>query len=328
MSTSPVTPPPVDSGVAVDLPAPVIPAEVLNGIPHIGELRELGLGSYATPPGLLQGLIEFCSATTALPWACGIAMTTVILRTALLPVVIKSMRNNVRLSNIQPDIMLLNDRLKACTNSGDKIGAAAVTDKMRKLFEDNNCHPLASFVPVLIQFPVFLSFFFAIRSMTSLPVESLKHGGYLWFTDLTVTDDTYALPLIASCTMALTLELGAEGMKQSKPVLKTVMRVLPFALLPVSASFPAGLFMYWITANVFSLSQVVILRVPALREALDIPAPKDPVITPASKESFVESTRNAYEAYLEKSKMRQKEQEAALRAEALKKMKIPKKPVE
>ncbi len=143
---------------------------MIQGIPHIGELRELGLGSYSSPPGLLQNLIEFCSATTALPWACGIAMTTVILRTAMLPLVIKSMRNNVRLSNIQPEIMQLNERLQALTKAGDKAGAALVTDKMRQLFEDNQCHPLASFAPVLVQFPLFLSFFFAIRSMTTLPV--------------------------------------------------------------------------------------------------------------------------------------------------------------
>lgn len=305
----------------------VVP-QVLTGVPHIGELRELGLGSYTTPVGLIENLTEFISASTGMPWAVGIALTTVLLRATMLPLIVKSMRNNVKLTNIGPEMQLLAERLKAAGKSGDKSATALYSSKLQKLMEDNDCHPLRSFVPILVQMPLFISVFFAIRKMAELPVESLKHGGYLWFTDLTLQDPYYALPFIASCTMFLSIELGSEGVKHSQPMVKNLLRAMPFVLLPVSASFPTGLFMYWISANLISLSQVLLFRVPFLRTALKIPAMKVQSTEPTSKsnESFIESARTAYEAYLERAKQTQKEQEAKLRAEAMAKIQIPKKP--
>lgn len=302
------------------------PEEILHGIAHLGELRELGLGSYATPVGLLQNLIELCSASTGLPWAVGIVLTTCALRLAVFPLVVQSMRNNVRLMNIQPEVQVHTERMRACTNAGDKDGANQAIERLQQLFATNHCHPLRSLVPALVQMPVFISFFLAIRKMAELPVESLKHGGYLWFTDLTVADPTYALPAIATLTMVATLELGSEGLKQTKPAMKMLFRVLPFVLLPVTVGFPAGMFMYWITANTFSLSQLIVLRVPALRSLLKIPTPNTVAPAAESNQSFVESTKTAYQAYMDKQAALQKEREEQMRQDALRKMKIPKKP--
>lgn len=59
----------------------------------------------------------------------------------------------------------------------------------------------------LFQAPVFLSFFMALKKMAATPVESFKHGGTLWFTDLTVCDEFFALPAITCVTLWLTLEV-------------------------------------------------------------------------------------------------------------------------
>lgn len=305
---------------------PTFSPEILSGVARLGELRELGLGSYITPVGLIQNLTEFLSASTGLSWAGGIALTTFVLRVTLLPVIIKSLRNNVKLTNIQSEMKMHTDRLKVCSNAGDKEGAAIATERLQNLFKDNDCHPLRSFLPTLFQMPIFVSFFLGLRKMAELPVESLKFGGHFWFTDLTVADPYYALPLIASCTMCAVLEFGSEGMKQTQPQLKMMFRALPFVLLPVSASFPAGIFVYWITANIFSLSQLIILKSPALRKALDIPEAKEVVATPATNQSFTDMTKNAFEGYMESANRKAKEKESAMRAEALSKMKIPRRP--
>jgi membrane protein insertase Oxa1/YidC/SpoIIIJ len=47
----------------------------------------------------------------------------------------------------------------------------------------------------LVQAPIFISFFFGIRKMAELPVGSMKAGGALWFTDLTIPDPLYILPV-------------------------------------------------------------------------------------------------------------------------------------
>lgn len=46
--------------------------------------------------------------------------------------------------------------------------------------------------------PFMMATFFGIREMAKLPVESLTTGGWLWFTDLTIADPYFILPLLAS----------------------------------------------------------------------------------------------------------------------------------
>jgi hypothetical protein len=69
-------------------------------------------------------------------------------------------------------------------------------------------------------------------------------GGILWFTDLTVPDTTYALPIIASGIFLLTVELGAaDGMQGQDPTMmgrmKWFLRVLAVLMVPLTASMPA-----------------------------------------------------------------------------------------
>ena len=64
-----------------------------------------------------------------------------------------------------------------------------------------------SIIGPLVQLPLFVSFFFAIRRMAFLPVESFKTGGYLWFQDLTLYDPFFVLPIICSFSMLASIEV-------------------------------------------------------------------------------------------------------------------------
>lgn len=61
---------------------------------------------------------------------------------------------------------------------------------------------------LFFQLPIFLSVFVGIRQMANLPVESMATGGIAWFTDLTIPDPYYALPLITMTTFFITIEVG------------------------------------------------------------------------------------------------------------------------
>ncbi|KAG7999437.1 Mitochondrial inner membrane protein OXA1L [Nibea albiflora] len=75
----------------------------------------------------------------------------------------------------------------------------------------HDVNPLRGFLVPVVQAPVFISFFVALRKMAYLPVPSLQTGGVLWFTDLTAADPFYILPLAVTGTMFFILELGAES---------------------------------------------------------------------------------------------------------------------
>jgi len=62
-----------------------------------------------------------------------------------------------------------------------------------------------------LQVPIFISVFVGIRQMANLPVQSMAHGGLAWFTDLTVPDPFYALPLITMATFLVTIEVCYSG---------------------------------------------------------------------------------------------------------------------
>jgi YidC/Oxa1 family membrane protein insertase len=85
--------------------------------------------------------------------------------------------------------------------------------------------------------------FLGLRKLSELPIPGLSEGGILWFTNLAVMDPTYALPLIASGTMLVVMELNAEGQQAAGPVssagMKNVFRVLICLGIPFTATFPA-----------------------------------------------------------------------------------------
>ena len=58
-----------------------------------------------------------------------------------------------------------------------------------------------------VQIPIFMSVFFGIKGMTELPVASMKTGGMLWFTDLTIQDPYFALPILTAATLLATVEV-------------------------------------------------------------------------------------------------------------------------
>lgn len=68
----------------------------------------------------------------------------------------------------------------------------------------------ASLIPMLVQTPIFVSFFLTLRAMTSYPVEDMATQGLLWFKDLTLADPYYALPVMTASTLFVVLRLGVE----------------------------------------------------------------------------------------------------------------------
>jgi YidC/Oxa1 family membrane protein insertase len=67
---------------------------------------------------------------------------------------------------------------------------------------------MADLIKNYFQMPIFISFFVGLRRMANAPVESFHTGGMLWFTDLTVCDPYYILPVITSVTLWATVEVS------------------------------------------------------------------------------------------------------------------------
>lgn len=77
--------------------------------------------------------------------------------------------------------------------------------------------------------------------MASLPVESMETGGILWFTDLTLRDPYYALPLLTSATVFLQLKFATDGISLDtiSPTMKKVAMCMPVLIVPMTVGFPS-----------------------------------------------------------------------------------------
>lgn len=260
-------------------------------------LQSVGLGGWS-PSGMVQQLLDILHASTGLPWWATIAISTMVVKICLLPLTIKGQKSSIHMNNHLPQMQHLQAKMTEARNTGNQLEAARIANELVVFMKEKNVNPLKSMIIPMAQAPVFISFFFALRGMANLPMESFKTGGMLWFTDLTVADPYYLLPLITSVSLFCTLELGAESGVRNDNLQWTryIFRCLPLVIFPVTMNFPSALLCYWVTSNLFTLCQVGVLRIPAVRNRLNIPAlvkHQKSELT-LSKKGFVEGVKESF----------------------------------
>eukprot|EP00042_Codosiga_hollandica_P053250 m.692998 g.692998 ORF g.692998 m.692998 type:complete len:417 (-) comp58653_c0_seq5:90-1340(-) len=299
-------------------------SEVLTPVvPYIGEVSAHGLGSWVTPVGLVENLTELATVSCGGSWVAGIAAVTVGFRLTVLPLVLKGMRNNYTMNNIRPEIMQIQEQAKALELAGDDKGAHMTKMKMVELFRKHDVNPFRALIPLVVQMPLFISFFLALRSMASTPLESMMTGGALWFPNLTAADPYYVLPVVASGFMLATVELGSDGMQQ-QPHMKKFFRFLSVFMLPFTIDFQSAIFVYWISSNAFSLGQLMLSRTKAVRRYFGIP---DLIVHPPSDtKPFMAQMKEVYQNAQQKAAHEQQIRDAEKRLETLRGMKIPRAP--
>ncbi|KND02806.1 YidC/Oxa1 family membrane protein insertase [Spizellomyces punctatus DAOM BR117] len=292
----------------------------LTSISHLGDLKTLGLCN-STPAGLAQSLIEAVYVTTGLPWWATIMATTLLIRVALTPLILRVQRSSAKMNNISHKTKPLQDEMTRLRAEGDMVGAQKALQKLREEYKNAGVNPLGGLI-ALVQAPVFISFFFGLKGMAELPVPGFETGGLAWFANLSIPDPTYVLPIVASLGMLAVMELGAEMGTQvnnaQTATFKNVLRIALIGSIPFTAQLPSAIFMYWISTNAFTLLQTFALKNPSFRRLCNIPA-LNPVaravqhqgMAQIQKLSFAESMKMVKQAAEERKKREETALEAA-----------------
>ncbi|CAL8466931.1 g6467 [Coccomyxa elongata] len=225
---------------------------------------------------LFQQLLAFVHNSTETPWWLTIMYTTIGARLLTLPLIVKQQRNTANMTMARPEMMKLKDWYTEETARGNPKATMEYQQRLANLWQKYDCNPFKSMLGLFAQAPLFIGFFSALRSLSAAKVPSMTEGGMSWFTDLTLADPYYALPIMSSAVFLLTVELGAaDGMQGQDEALlrrmKNIFRAMGVAMVPLTASFPQGVFIYWVTSNVFSLGQAMLFKIPAVRTALKLP---------------------------------------------------------
>ena len=170
-------------------------------------IGEVVLTGYS-PVGVVQYFLEVMHVGTGLPWWATIAATTVMVRLALSPIVIRLQANAVKMNNLRPEVEPLMKKMQEYKQSGEKMLASNASAKMMSLYHKNGCNPVKMMLMPFIQIPIFITFFITLRRMTGLPVTGMSTEGMLWFQNLTVADPYYALPVLASLSFMAVMQVG------------------------------------------------------------------------------------------------------------------------
>ena len=112
--------------------------------------------------------------------------------------------------------------------------------------KDNGIHPKTTMLPILCNGAIFMAMFFAIRGMATLPVKSMEAGGLYWFTDLTIADPYFILPIITASSLLIHLKVGGDGLNLDAlpPFIKKLMLVMPIISIPFMCAFPAVIWLH------------------------------------------------------------------------------------
>lgn len=248
-------------------------------------------GVWVFNSGFQSALVAVQEATGA-PWWGAIVAATIIARTLMLPVVARQMRNTRKLAAARPEMLALQEWFKeqqlllgggggmadTAKNPASKALVEQYQARLAGVWAKHDCHPVKSLGPLFLQAPLFIGFFSALRSLAAAGVPSLTHGGAAWFPNLAAADPTYGLPLASAALFLATVEAGAaDGMQGQDPAtlkrMKFLMRGLAVGLVPLTASMPAGVFVYWATSNAYSLAQALALKTAPVRRLMGVPEP-------------------------------------------------------
>ena len=103
-------------------------------------------------------------------------------------------------------------------------------------------------------------------------VPSFSSGGILWFKDLSSPDPTYVSPILTAASFMLVIEMAENaGNNPNANTMKWAFRLLGVSMVPLTASLPQGVFIYWTTTNIISVAVSQLLKNPGVRRVLNIP---------------------------------------------------------
>ncbi|KAG8953888.1 Mitochondrial inner membrane protein oxa1l [Tulasnella sp. 419] len=254
-----------------------------------------------------------------LPWWGSIVLLAAVIRLALFPLQLRLTANNSRLAIAAPKMKAIAAELQKAKEEEDRAALMAASTKMRAIYAESGANPLKSFLGPLVQVPIALSMFFAIRRMCNLPVESLKVGGTQWFVDLTAADPYYILPIMSTAAMMSMLKMSTKDTPQTAASghMSNFFLVLSAISFPVMAAFPSGLLVYFVANGVLLAVQSAVMRIPAVRKYAGIVSPPPPEGGVEKKPNLIESAQ-AVVKYFSDAKQQAMEASATASSEKMK----------
>jgi YidC/Oxa1 family membrane protein insertase len=218
---------------------------------------------------VFEAVLKFFHNSVGVGWGLSILLLTVLIRALLVPLTVKQFSSMQKLQQLQPQLKAIQTRYK-----DDK---QRQQQEMMKFYRENQVNPLASCLPLVAQLPVFISLFYMLRSSlrhdicpSINPVAHAAvthpcgaHGGasFLFIPDL--TDKATGAVLIVLIVLYVGTQLISSRMMANPQMDQTQQRLImlmPLFFVVFIINFPAGVILYWVTTNTWTMGQQYVIR--------------------------------------------------------------------
>jgi YidC/Oxa1 family membrane protein insertase len=209
---------------------------------------------------LFEEVLVFYHDTFGVGWGTSIILLTVTIRALLLPLTLKQVKSMQEMQRIAPQMKELQAKYKE--------DRQRLNQEMMKLYQEHKVNPFASCLPLLAQLPVFISLFyllqddlrFEICGQTEDPCGQTDASEFLFIADITDTATGGVLITLILLYVGSQLASSLLMSVSADPRQRYIFLALPFIFIPFIINFPAGLLVYWITTNVWTIVQQYIVR--------------------------------------------------------------------
>lgn len=221
-------------------------------------------------------------------YAISIIISTILFKLLILPLTLKQSKSTKKMQELNPEIQKLQEKYGKDPQTLQR--------KQMELYKEANYSPFSGCLPLLLQFPILIAFFYVIREPVKYVFDSQAYFDtinrtFLWINDLGFAENHvfesgivnglsmggmelpfigYALPILAAISAImtyLTSKMTAQptvGVSEEQASTQTTMSIMmPIMIFVFSMRFPAGLALYWVISNTFQVvQQMIVLRSP------------------------------------------------------------------
>jgi YidC/Oxa1 family membrane protein insertase len=198
---------------------------------------------------VMRHVLNWFHSNLGLTWAWSIVATTVVVRMLLVPLTIRQIHSMQNLQKHAPQMKEIQKKYKHDRQKQN--------EELMKFYRENKINPAASCLPMLLQLPVFIALYYTLRHFKFTGDLTFLHfipnisdgttahwGGYVLLF-------VYVVSQMASSFFMMTTTDKTQ---------RTLFMLMPLVFVFIISRFPAGLVLYWVTTNLWTVGQGLITR--------------------------------------------------------------------
>jgi YidC/Oxa1 family membrane protein insertase len=173
-------------------------------------------------------------------WGVAIILVTVLLKAAFYRLSASSYKSMAQMRELAPRLQSMKEKF-----GDDK---QKMQQAMMEMYKTEKINPLGGCLPILVQIPVFIAFYWML-----LGSVELRHAPFFgWIQDLSAKDPLYILPILMGASMIVQSFISPAP---TDPMQAKMMKIMPVVFSIFFFFFPAGLVLYWLVNNILSITQ-------------------------------------------------------------------------